>query len=105
MEFFPKNSTILVFQLLVDMPVFSKKSSKGAPKKAFKKAAKKATKVAYKKAAKKAVKYAKKGAYKTHISDNVKRHAKKILHSIDEAEKIHRGEKKGISFDDFLAGF
>lgn len=112
-----------MFRLLIDMRTFSKKSSKGAAKKGSAKAAKKA---AYKGATKKAAakkfsdkkygvkKYsaakkrsAKKGTSvpRFHTPEVVKNHARKIVQGLNEAEKIHRGEKGGISFDDFLAGF
>lgn len=46
----------------------------------------------------------KKGNLITSIvgSYKAKRRAKKIIKAIDEAEQIHKGNKKGKSFDDFL---
>ncbi|MBS1914928.1 MAG: hypothetical protein JST87_01555 [Bacteroidetes bacterium] len=36
------------------------------------------------------------------FSEEVEKQAEKILSSLDEAKKIHKGQKKGKTFDDFL---
>ena len=58
-------------------------------------------------ASKKAVKEPKKkkGNFFTNFVGTLKakRRAKKIMKALNEAEQIHRGNKKGKSFDDFLA--